>query len=160
MKKILLTGAALLTVVSGSAMAADLTRPAPAPVYSKAPMMAPVFSWTGFYIGGNLGGAWAHHDWSDSTFGVNFSNGNSNGAFIGGGQVGFNYQVSNFVFGVEGDFDWAAKNNNGNGVFVPGLGETIQVTSNDTWISTVAARFGLAYDRVLFYCHACGSLVA
>jgi outer membrane immunogenic protein len=40
------------------------------------------------------------------------SNGNNNGVFIGGGQVGFNYQFSNCVIGTEGDFDWAAHNNN------------------------------------------------
>ncbi len=55
MKKMLLAGTALLTFLSGSAMAADLSRPpAPAPAHSKAPMM-PAFSWTGFYIGGDGG---------------------------------------------------------------------------------------------------------
>ena len=104
------TGVALLALLTTpmAASAADLS---PAPVYTKAPMMAPVFSWTGFYIGGNLGGAWANTTITDSLFGLNFSNGN-NGVFVGGGQVGFNYQVSSVVFGVEGDFDWAANNNN------------------------------------------------
>jgi outer membrane immunogenic protein len=150
MKKMLLASTAILTLVSGSAMAADMT---PAPVYSKAPMMAPVFSWTGFYIGGNLGGAWAKRNVTDTLFGLNFSNGTNNGVFIGGGQVGGNYQFSNFVVGVEGTFDWAANNNNTTtGIVVPGLGgNTVQVTSNNTWISTLAGRFGVAYDRVLFY---------
>ena len=57
--------------------------------------MAPVFTWTGFYIGGNIGGAWAQHNWSDSLFGLSFNNGTSNAVFIGGGQVGGNYQFSN-----------------------------------------------------------------
>jgi outer membrane immunogenic protein len=151
MKKVLLTGTALLTLVSGSAMAADLSRAAPAPVYTKAPMM-PVFTWTGFYIGGNLGGAWAHRDVTDSLFGLNFSNGNNNnGVFIAGGQVGGNYQFNNFVVGVEGTFDWAANNNNTTtGIAVPG-GNIIQVTSNNTWLSTLAGRFGVAFDRVLVY---------
>ena len=62
MKKMLLTGTALLVIASGSAMAADLSRPsAPAPVYTKAPMMAP-FSWTGFYVGGDVGYGYAHVD--------------------------------------------------------------------------------------------------
>jgi outer membrane immunogenic protein len=147
---------ALLTIPM-AASAADLK---PAPVYTKAPMMAPVFSWTGFYIGGNIGGAWARHDVTDSIFGVNFDNGGNNGVFIGGGQLGFNYQINNFVLGVEGDFDWGANNNNsGNGVFVPGLRQTIGVTSNDTWIATAAARFGVAVDRVLFYGKAGGGWV-
>jgi outer membrane immunogenic protein len=151
MKKVLLTGTALLMLASGSAMAADLSRAAPAPVYTKAPMM-PVFTWTGFYIGGNLGGAWAHRDVTDSLFGLNFSNGNNNnGVFIAGGQVGGNYQFNNFVVGVEGTFDWAANNNNTTtGIAVPG-GNIIQVTSNNTWLSTLAGRFGVAFDRVLVY---------
>lgn len=57
MKKILLAGTALFTVVSAPAMAADMRR-APAPVYTKAPMVAP-FSWTGFYIGGDGGYGYA-----------------------------------------------------------------------------------------------------
>ncbi len=147
---------ALLTIPV-AASAADLK---PAPVYTKAPMMAPVFSWTGFYIGGNIGGAWARHGVTDSLFGVNFDNGSNNGTFIGGGQLGLNYQINNFVLGVEGDFDWGANNNNtGNGVFVPGLGQTIRVSSNDTWIATAAARFGVAVDRVLFYGKAGGGWV-
>ena len=129
--------------------AADMELPVKA---WKAPsgVMAPLFNWTGFYIGGNLGGGWAHRNWTDR-LGVDFNNGNSNGRFIGGGQVGFNYQFDTFVFGIEGDFDWAANNNNGNGVFVPFLNQTVQVTSNDTWVTTLAARFGWAWDRVLFY---------
>ena len=56
MHKFLLAGTALFTLLSGSAMAADLSRPAPA--YSKAPMM-PAFSWTGFYVGGDGGYGYA-----------------------------------------------------------------------------------------------------
>jgi outer membrane immunogenic protein len=159
MKKLLLGSMAAAALFSGgTAMAADM-RPAPAQVYTKAPMMAPAFSWSGFYIGGNIGGAWSHGDVTDALFGLDFSNGNNNGVFIGGGQVGFNYQFSNFVIGAEADFDWAANNNNnGNGVVVPGVG-TFQVTSNNTWISTAAARFGVAYDHWLFYGKAGGGWV-
>jgi outer membrane immunogenic protein len=152
MKKMLLAGTALLTLVSGSAMAADLSRPAPQ-VYTKAPMMAPLFTWTGFYLGGNLGGAWAHSTVTDIFFpALNFGAGNNNGVFIAGGQVGGNYQIGNFVLGVEGTFDWAAnQNNTSTGTVLPGGLGTIQVTSNNTWISTLAGRVGVAYDRVLFY---------
>jgi len=120
--------------------------------------LPPPFTWNGFYIGGNLGGAWAHHDWNDSLFGLNFGDGNNNGVFIGGAQVGFNYQVNNFVVGVEGTFDWAATNNNNTtGIVVNG--DLIRVTSNDTWISTLAARFGWAIDRLLIYGKAGGGWV-
>ena len=163
MKKFWLGSAALVALVAGPAMAADMT-PAPAPIM-KAPMIAPAFSWTGFYIGGNLGGAWGHGNITDSLFGLNFSNGNSNnGVFILGGQVGGNYQFGNFVLGAEADFDWAANNNNtGNGVVVPPgfaiSGDTVQATSNNRWISTVAARFGFAVDHWLFYGKAGGGWV-
>jgi len=129
-------------------LAADLSRPPPAPVY-----VAPGFSWTGFYIGGNLGGAWGHGTVTDTSNGLNFG-GNSNGVFIGGGQAGFNYQFGNFVLlGVEGNFDWAANDNNSTGgISVPALGGNIvQVTSNNRWMTTVAGRLGVAYDRWLFY---------
>jgi outer membrane immunogenic protein len=90
--------------------------------------------------------------------GLNFDNGTSNGVFIGGGQIGGNYQFGNFVLGVEGDFDWAANNNNGNGIIVPNVG-TVQVTSNNRWISALAARFGVAFDRWLVYGKAGGGWV-
>jgi outer membrane immunogenic protein len=139
----------VLLVASVAANAADMQVPVKAPP----PVMPLPFSWTGFYIGGNLGGAWAHRNVTDSLLGLNFSNGTNNGVFIGGGQIGGNYQFSNFVVGVEGSFDWASNNNNSTtGIVVPGLGgNTVQVTSNNTWITTLAGRFGVAYDRVLFY---------
>jgi outer membrane immunogenic protein len=138
---------ALLTIPM-AASAADLK---PAPVYTKAPVMAPVFSWTGFYIGGNLGGAWSNTTISDSLFGLNFSNGNNNAVFVGGGQAGFNYQVSNVVFGIEGDFDWAANNNNSVTGVVGPLGHTFTASANNRWMATVAGRLGYAIDRWLIY---------
>src|SRR5215472_14356534 len=114
MRKLLLSAVATLILAPAAASAADLRMPVKAP---PAPMPPP-FSWTGFYIGGNLGGAWFRNDVTD-TFGLNFDNGNNNGVFIGGGQVGFNYQVGNyaggnFVWGLEWDFDGASNNNNNN----------------------------------------------
>jgi len=148
-----------LVGVSAVAEAADLhvkapPRPAPPPVVVPLP-----FSWSGFYVGGNLGAAWSHRSLTDSRFGLQFDNGNNNATFVGGGQAGFNYQINNFVLGAEGDFDWAAKNSNtGTGVFIPTVG-TIGVTSNNRWISSLAARFGVAVDRLLFYGKAGGGWV-
>ena len=83
------------------------------------PSAPPLFSWTGFYIGGNIGGGWSRGNVVDCVFGVNFTNGNS-ASFLGGGQVGGNYQIGAFVIGAEADFDWFANNNNsGNGTTVP-----------------------------------------
>jgi outer membrane immunogenic protein len=156
MKKFLLASAALIaTVVSVPAIAADL----PArPIYKAPPPLVYAFSWTGFYIGGNIGAAWGERNVTDSFFGLNYSNG-SDGVFIGGGQIGGNFQFDRFVIGAEWDIDWMGKGNSGNGVFVPALGNTIQVTSNNSWVSTLAARFGVAFDRVLLYVKAGGGWV-
>jgi outer membrane immunogenic protein len=89
---------------------------------------------------------------------TSFNNGGNNGAFIGGGQVGVNYQVNNFVIGGEWDFDWAANHNNGSGVVTPG-GDIIGVNFNNRWITTLAARFGVAVDHWLFYGKAGGGWV-
>ena len=152
MNKALIAGVVLLALGTGVASAADLpVKAPPAPVY-----VPTVFSWTGCYIGGNIGAAWANSEWHDSLFGLNWGR-TSDARFIGGGQVGCNYQFSNpgFVIGVEGDFDWVGNNNNdGRTVVVPvgpRAGDVIQVISNDTRIATLAARFGYGVDRALFY---------
>lgn len=125
------------------ANAADMAVKAPPP---PAP---PPFSWTGFYIGLNLGGAWRNGSWTDSVFGANF-NPSHNGAFIGGGQFGGNYEINNFVIGIEGDFDGVANNNNTVGVIVGGT--PFQVSANNNrWIATLAGRIGFAPDRWLIY---------
>ena len=113
----LLAGAAVVLAANQLALAADLGRPPPpAPVY--VPRPAPVFTWTGVYIGGNLGVAWSQGDTSDS-FGNSFSN-ELKAVFAGGGQVGANYQWNWLVVGVEADFDWLANNSNSsNAAFVP-----------------------------------------
>ena len=140
--------AAIVALGTGVASAADLPMKAPPPVY--APQ---IFTWTGFYIGGNIGAAWTRSEWQDTLFDLDW--GRTNDArFIGGGQIGVNYAFgggSNFVIGAEADFDWVG-NHNGNGVTVVGpLGHGFNVVSNDTWITTFAARIGFAADRALFY---------
>ncbi len=121
----------------------------------KAPMPAPLpvlFTWTGFYLGGNIGGAWTSRRVTDSFFGIDFSR-SSDGVFIGGGQIGYNWQVApNFVLGIEGDIDGIANKSGGASAVVPGVG-TIAATGNadGNWVSTIAARFGYANDHWLFY---------
>src|ERR1700722_3274678 len=146
----------LLLGTSFAANAADLP-PAPRAPVPYMPVAVPVFSWTGFYIGGNLGGGWNRGNVVDSVFGVNFTNGNST-SFLGGGQVGGNYQIGAFVIGAEAAFDWFANNNNsGNGTAVgPAI---LRVSANDRWVTTLAARFGYAWDHALFYGKAGGGWV-
>jgi outer membrane immunogenic protein len=151
MRKLLHTTAALsvLLATSMAANAADVrAQPAPYTPPPPPPVYAP--SWTGFYTGGNIGGAWANRDLVDPFLGVNFNNGNSNGVFIGGGQLGYNWQINYFVLGFEWDIDGAANNNNTRTVFLPVVGP-VQVTSNNRWITTLAARFGVTNGPWLFY---------
>ncbi len=134
MKKLLRATAlaSLLLGTSFAANAADLP-PAPRAPVPYMPVAVPVFSWTGFYIGGNLGGGWNRGNVVDSVFGVNFNNSNS-ASFLGGGQVGGNYQIGSFVIGAEADFDWFANNNNsGNGTTVPigGVPTVLRASAND-----------------------------
>jgi len=159
MRKLFHATAALsvLLATSMSANAADVPPYAPPPPVYAPPVYAPPPLWTGFYLGGNIGGAWANRDVTDTFLGVNFNNGNSNGVFIGGGQLGFNWQVSNFVLGFEADIDGAANNNKTGTVFIPTVA-TIQ-SSNNRWITTLAARFGVTNGYWLFYGKAGGGWV-
>ena len=153
--KTLITSVALIALGTTAAGAADLAVKAPPP------LPPPMFSWTGFYIGANIGGAWSNNRLTDTLFLTNLNNNNNSGRFIGGGQIGGNYQVGNFVIGGEWDFDWSGNNNNnGAGVVIPGVG-TVVVTNNNNnrWITTVAARFGYAVDHWLLYGKAGGGWV-
>jgi outer membrane immunogenic protein len=135
-----------LLAASPAAFAADLGRPAPPP-------LAPIFyNWTGFYIGANIGGAWASGTLTDTLTGASFS-GNHSGV-IGGGTAGYNWQISpNFVFGIEGTFDGTSigKTSNTVGVTINGIPSVIQGSAGTNWISTLAARFGVAQNNWLFY---------
>jgi outer membrane immunogenic protein len=152
MKKKFVILTAMALSLGTPVFAADIAVKAPPP-----PPPPPVFSWTGFYVGGNVGGAWSNNRWTDSLFLTNFGN-NNNGVFIGGGQIGGNYQIGQFVIGGEWDFDWAANNHNNTGIIIPGVGNIV-VTNNNRWITTVAARFGWAIDHWLLYGKAGGGWV-
>jgi len=148
MKKILLASVAAIGM-SGTALAADL--PAQMPVRAPA-VVAPLFSWTGFYIGGHVGGGWADKDWTQtfSSFGLaldrNVTRATADG-FLGGAQAGFNWQVNQWLFGVEGDWSWTdAKGCSGHVVFPAYAG-----CADVNWYATLAGRAGVAWDRALFY---------
>ncbi len=108
----LLTSAALI----GGAAAADM--PIKAPVY-KAPVVAPPYNWSGFYIGLNAGYSWGHQD-NDlvvaATGATIFSNSDKLDGFIGGGQIGYNWQSDHWVFGLEADFQGSGQKADGTNV--------------------------------------------
>jgi outer membrane immunogenic protein len=137
------------------AFAADLPPPPPPPrapaTYVPAPI--PLYNWTGFYLGPNIGWGWNTVSITDP-FGLNYNNSTNQGQFAGGGQVGFNYQFwGGVVAGVEADFDWLPNaNNTGNGTPVPATGgNIIAVTANNRWVTDVTGRLGDGFDRVLVY---------
>jgi len=141
---------ALAAIAAVPAVGADLpTKAPPAPVYAPPP-----FSWTGFYIGANVGGGWAQGTIVDTVTGGSFGTG-TRGAFVGGGQLGYNYQVGNLVFGVEGFFDGIASGNNNTSNIVTGVGGNLfQGHANATWVGTLAGRLGFTgpgFDHWLFY---------
>jgi outer membrane immunogenic protein len=148
MKKLLL----LATVAAGIAGVSSVGQAADLPV--KAPMLPPPpppFSWTGFYLGGNLGATWAERGVRDA-FGLDFSR-STDAVFMGGGQVGFNYQFNAFVLGIEWDIDALAGNDTnrvGNGILIGGAPIAVS-RAGDRWLSTLAARLGWANDHWLFY---------
>src|SRR5690242_565004 len=97
--KAFLTAAILAVGASQIASAADLPRKQPA--YLPPPL--PVYTWTGCYIGANVGGAWGNIDATDVSTGASVSA--RNNGFAGGGQVGCDYQMSQWVFGIRNLFD-------------------------------------------------------
>jgi outer membrane immunogenic protein len=177
----------LITVTSGAAVAADAWAPVyKAPAY-EAPVSAPS-SWTGLYIGGHFGGAWADNDWflpNDSINSVaqqpintpfqgsfpslaatiahgyqgptvgplNVSSGsNSASGWLAGAQIGYNYQIKNWVLGVEGEVSWTGlKGSNADPSH-----HDINQTDTD-FVGVLGGRFGYAWDRVLLYGKAGGA---
>jgi outer membrane autotransporter protein len=126
------------------------------PAYELPPPPLPPFIWAGFYIGGNIGGAWTFGTLTDNFTDVSFNTDHS--GFIGGGQLGYNFQTRNLVFGVEWDFDRASMSDTSNDAFVPGFG-TLQVSADTDWITTLAARVGLTANRWLVYAKVGGGWV-
>jgi outer membrane immunogenic protein len=139
MKKLLLGAVGLLALGVASASAADITRrqamPAKAPVY-----VAPPYNWTGFYAGINGGGGWGGSDFSAPVSTGTFA---TSGGLVGG-TLGYNWQMDQVVFGLEGDIDWS--NIRGS---TP-CGGTSCETRND-WLATVRGRLGYAFDHVMPY---------
>src|SRR5580700_4051003 len=107
---------AALSIVGGSALAADLPPPMAPPPRAPAayiPVAAPYYNWSGFYIGGNLGAAWNSGGSVSDTFGSTFSGSGQTTKFTGGGQVGVNYEFwGGVVIGAEAMFDWLPNTTN------------------------------------------------
>lgn len=144
MKKKLLLAAVSLVALSAAApaLAADLAaRP-----YTKAPpaAIAAVYDWSGFYIGINGGGGSSHATWDFVGLGREGSH-DATGATVGG-QVGYRWQSGQFVFGLEGQGNWADfSGDNTSALFA---------TRNRTKIDAfglITGQVGYAWNNVLLY---------
>jgi outer membrane immunogenic protein len=158
LRKILLSSA--MIAFGGAAFAADL----PARVAAPAPYVAaPIFTWTGFYVGLNAGAGWNNnHNGFGTTFNtttnpVFIGSNNNDAGFTGGAQAGYNMQFGAFVAGIEADINYIDRSNNGTAVIpssafaATGTFYTVNHSSGDNWFGTVRGRVGVAFDRALIY---------
>jgi outer membrane immunogenic protein len=142
---ILLATAAIAVGAAAPALAADLPARGPA-TYTKAPaIVQAAYDWSGFYVGINGGGATSNIDWNADGFGDE-GNHHASGGTVGG-QFGYRWQMSSFVFGLEAQGNWADfKGNNVSAIFTPNVNQT----KIDAF-GLFTGQIGYAWDRVLVY---------
>jgi outer membrane immunogenic protein len=158
MRKLLFaTATALAGIMTGPAVAADMPLKAETPFIER-------FSWTSCYLGGHLGGGFAHKDITDpvqlvqdsflgagSTVGVTTVSPSPNGVVIGG-QIGCDYQfASSFVVGVEGAASGSTMKNSRMVGLPLGNPDTVLVRASTDFLPSLTARIGYAFDNVLLY---------
>jgi len=166
MKQSLFATVAAVVFTGGSALAADFPG-TPPPVYSYKASPPAYFTWTGCYIGGNVGAASAR-----GRFATTFDSGTHLSAqtnldrvdaagtgshratsLIGGGQVGCNVQAGAFVLGAEGDFSGLATRPSITGTGVLTTGDSFSITNSlkNDWLATARGRAGFAIGSSLIY---------
>jgi len=131
---IFVASVALLASTALPGMAADLAVKPPH-VY-----MPPPWTWAGFYVGPNLGYGWANTS-------VGGLSSNLTG-IVGGGQLGYNWQIGSFLLGFEGDFQGSSQGNDGTSVVG---GTTFAVEQRMPWFATLRGRIGYTQDTWLVY---------
>jgi outer membrane immunogenic protein len=133
MKRILIGIAAAASLTTTGALAADL----PARTYTKAPVYVdPVYDWTGFYAGGNIGYSWGNSNSTLSLVDPGPPNTTMNSAatrfrmdgVVGGGQIGYNWQRDKWVFGLEADIQASGQAGNGGAVCAGGSATVLSST--------------------------------
>ncbi|MFO1108833.1 MAG: outer membrane beta-barrel protein [Bradyrhizobium sp.] len=160
MRKLLLA-VIFASLGAGSVLAADMAaRP-----YTKAPpVIDPVYNWTGFYAGVNVGAVFSRSefDYIPSNFfaitpglGPDGTVRFNRTGFTGGGQAGYNWQAGKFVLGVEGDINYTDVRGSGSitRAVAPGLpnGYTVSESSKSDWLATARLRAGITGGNALFY---------
>lgn len=144
---LLLLAGSLSAFAATSALAADLPVPGGPPaaaVYGPPP---PVYRWGGIYVGINGGYGFGNSNWTVP--GGSTGNFKLNGGLVGG-TLGGNMQLGQFVYGLEGDWDWSGITGSvGNLPVCAGVACTFQ-TSNE-WLGTARGRVGYAFNNILLY---------
>ncbi len=146
MMRLVLVGA-LALAATGQAFAADIPPPVAPPPRAPAvyvPTIAPIYNWSGIYIGVNGGFGFGQSQWTAGPLATDKFN--INGGLVGG-TLGANFQAGQFVFGVETDLDYST---------IKGSSNTTNLLcancqTSDSWLGTTRARLGFAWDRVLFF---------
>jgi outer membrane immunogenic protein len=152
MHRLAVVGAGLLSIAGfvGAASAADL----PARTYTKAPaIVAPVYDWSGLYLGLNGGGASSHECLTITSIAGAAITPNSEGCHnatggLAGGQIGYRWQTTNWVFGVEAQGDWADLK--GSNASLTALIPYTNQTKIDG-IGLFTGQVGYAWNNVLLY---------
>lgn len=145
MKHYLIAGAIFAAFgFAGSAIAADM--PVKAPIY-KAPPPAVAISWTGCYVGANVGGGRSPVDITDPASGLPDADLRGTGV-VGGGQIGCDYQMGSWVFGAQGMFDLSGMQDKQNDPIFIGFADELK----SRWFGTATARLGYTVlPAVLIY---------
>jgi outer membrane immunogenic protein len=148
-RRFLLASVGAIALSGSQAFAAEPLPPLPPP---------PVFTWTGPYVGGQIGGAWGTGNLNAIVFDpitralFSASIGDTTSGVIGGAHVGYLYQIDQWVLGVEGSVDGTGLRNNAVAVFPVAFGGSI-LTANTSLdiLGTIRGKIGFAWDRVLIY---------
>jgi outer membrane immunogenic protein len=143
-KNIVVGAVAALVFGTAAATAADL------PLKTKAPPPVAIYDWTGFYIGVSGGGSLGQSNHIDRATGLSDTLGYDVKGGLVGGTLGYNWQFSSFVFGLEGDVSWVGEY--GSHIDIGLAGDpAFQSFTKETWLATARARFGYAVNNLLFY---------
>ena len=143
MKKVVLISTAI--AMSGAVVPAFGADLAYRPPVRSAPAFVqcdPIYNWTGYYIGGHLGGAFS----GNNAFSDPFARNNSSGRFLAGLQLGADYQFApNWLVGVEGQYSWLS------GKLGATFPNDIAYTNDQSGIGSVTGRFGYTWGPGLVY---------
>jgi outer membrane immunogenic protein len=158
--KFIVSGVAAVSAIAGISLASAADLPGKAPA-----LVVPAFSWTGFYIGANAGYFAGKDSTSIAADPVGWGAAgaaninlltpgfvNPNG-FIGGGQIGYNWQVNDFLLGIEADASYRDQSTGRafRGFTTVNLGDAFTTTTQARFLGTVRPRIGWAVDHALLY---------